>query len=177
MNQLREAQAMIDRWLGRGFTFIAFTLYVALILTVLPLVEWLDYVRPSWMLLIVLFWVQVLPSRFGIGFAFTIGLITDLLTDSLWGLHSLSIVLTVFVQLLLLRQIRVFTGFQQFLSILVLSFLYLLIFRLLENFFLEDSVSGLVYWTPALINALLWPWFFIVMDNLKTLFHIYESNN
>ena len=167
---------MIEQVLGRGFIVIFASIYFALILTIIPLGDWLNYFRPNWVLLMVLFWAQAIPSRFGLWHGFIIGILLDLLLDKVFGLHSVSLVLILFIQLLLYRQLRVLMGFQQVLSILVFSFLYLLISRLLEEFFGNPVDSGLAYWLPMLSNAIIWPWFFIFMESLRSRFGIYEAN-
>ncbi len=167
---------MIEQRMTQGMSLVALSLYAAMVLQIFPMTSWLSYVRPNWILLFLLFWVYVLPGRFGIFFAFLVGLLTDLLLDSVFGIHALSMITIVYLQLLVHRQIRIFSGFQQFLLILFFSFLYLLFIRLLEGFFGNPAEPDMFYWLPVLSNALVWPWLFVVMDSLKSRFNIYENN-
>lgn len=168
---------MIEQVLGRGFIIIFGSIYCALILTIIPMGDWLNYFRPNWILLVVLFWAQVAPSRFGLWHGLIIGLLLDLLLDKTFGFHSLGLVFILFLQLLLRRQLRVLRGIQQVLSIIVFSFLYLLTLRILEEFFGNSLETGFAYWLPILSNAVIWPWFYIFMEGLKSRAGIYEANN
>ena len=167
---------MIDAWFGRGFSLIVLSVYVALIFSIIPMGDWLAYVRPDWVFLLVMFWTFAMPSRFGIWFAFLVGALIDIVGGSLLGMHSLALVLVVFLQMILHRQLKAFSGFQQFIFVFIFSFLYLLILKITESFFAESISRGVAYWLPSFINALIWPWFYIVMDSLRTRFNIYEAN-
>lgn len=167
---------MIEQRMTQGLSLVLMSLYAAMVLQIFPMTSWLSYLRPNWILLLVLFWAYVLPGRFGLFFALLVGVLTDLLLDSVFGIHALSMLVIVYLQLLLHRQIRIFSGVQQFLLIFFFSFLYLLSLRLLEGFFGKPAEVSIVYWLPTLTNALVWPWLLVVMDNLKLRFNIYENN-
>lgn len=139
--------------------------------------DWLNYLRPNWILLIILFWSQALPSRVGMWYGFVVGLLFDLLLDNTLGLTSISLVLVLYLQLLLHRQLKSLRGLQQALKVAIFSFLYLLSYRLLEEFFGSSVKLGPGFWLPILSNALIWPWFFILMESIKYRFGIYEPNN
>jgi len=168
---------MIDQVLGRGTITIFVSIYCALILTILPMGDWLNYFRPNWVLLVLLFWSQVIPSRFGLWYGLIVGVLLDLLLDKVFGLHSLSLVLILFLQLLLRRQLKVLQGIQQVISIFVFSFLYLLFLRVSEGFFGSPSETSVAYWLPLFSNAAVWPWFYIFMEGLKSRAGIYEANH
>lgn len=168
---------MIDQIFGRGFGVILLSIYAALILTIIPMGDWLAYFRPSWVLLIAIFWSQVIPARVGLWYGFIIGLLLDLLLDKPLGLTAISLVLVLYLQLLFDKQLRVLRGFQQMLKIIVFTFLYLLVHRVLEEFFGQTAQRGLAYWLPILSNSLLWPWFFMFMEGIKSRSGIYESNS
>jgi rod shape-determining protein MreD len=168
---------MIDSIFGRGSSFILVSIYIALVLNILPMGEWLTYLRPSWVLLVVLFWSQILPSRFGIWSAFFVGLVLDIVVDRALGITSISLILIVYLQLLLHKQLRVLSGLQDVLRIFIFSFLYLLLNRLLANFFGDVVEVGLSYWLVMFTNSLIWPWFYMLMDGAKTRLNIYEPIN
>lgn len=161
----------------RGFFFIGISLYVSFILHIIPMGEWLAFVRPSWTLLLLLFLSQVLPGRFGLFTSFCVGLLLDILLDTVLGLHALSLVLVVYLQLLVYRQIKIFSSIQQMAFVFLISFIYLSCLRMVSMFFLDSATMGLAYWLPALVNALIWPWFYILMSSFKNFIGIYESNN
>ncbi len=160
-----------------GFWFVISSIYIACILAIFPLSDWLAAMRPVWILLMVIYWVRVLPSYLGLWFAFLVGFACDVLLNKTLGSHGLALVLVVYLQLLLQRQIQMFSTLQQVILVLVFSFIYLLTLRVVEMFFGYPVEINIVYWLPALINALLWPWFCFVMDGLKIRLGIYETNH
>lgn len=161
----------------RGFFFFGISLYVSFILNIMPMGDLLAYVRPSWTLLLLLFLSQVLPGRFGLFTSFCVGLLQDILLDTVLGLHALSLVSVIYLQLLVHRQIKIFSSIQQMAFVFLISFIYLSCLRIVSMFFLDSAAMGLAYWLPALVNALIWPWFYILMSSFKNFIGIYESNN
>ena len=70
---------------------------VALLLGLLPLPELLQPLRPSWLALVVAYWVLEDPERYGLGFAFVIGLLADLTFGSLLGEQALRLAVMAFI--------------------------------------------------------------------------------
>ena len=85
---LEGKYAMTPRWLSTTLT-IAISVMIALVLTIIPLPEWGEALRPAWVALVVFYWVLALPERFNIGWAWLTGLLLDALTGSLLGAHAL----------------------------------------------------------------------------------------
>ncbi len=168
---------MIDSVFGRGASLMFATFYLAMLFSIVPLGDWLGYARPSWFLLIALFWAQEFPSRFGIKSAFVMGLCADVLFDQVLGLHAVVLVSLVYLQLLLNNRFRVMSTFQQVTRIVLFSFMYLLSILVLESFFASTAEKGVLYWLPVFVNALLWPWLHMILDGLKSRFQLYESNS
>ena len=75
------------------------TLAGALILTVVhaPLAwpDWLGWLRPGWVVLVVFFWVMELPHRIGLVSAWIVGLLVDVLYADPLGLNGLVLAATV----------------------------------------------------------------------------------
>ncbi|AJC50263.1 rod shape-determining protein MreD [Coxiella endosymbiont of Amblyomma americanum] len=71
---------------------IGFTFLVGMIVTILPLPIWTVWYQPSWIFIILLFWIITVPHRVSIGIAFVVGLLLDLLTGTVLGQHALSFV-------------------------------------------------------------------------------------
>jgi len=166
---------MIDHFLGRGSSFIYFSFLVAFILQIFPLFEWVNYFRPLWVLLLLLYWVQVAPSKLGIVTAFIIGLLLDVLFDDVLGMHALALSFLSFVMYLLHRRLRVSSTLQQVLVVFLFSVFYLLLVRIVQEFFAEPLTVNFGYWVPAFSSALIWPWFYLVMNEIKSRFNIHEA--
>lgn len=72
-------------------------LVLAILLTLLPLPVFLEPLRPYWVGLVLIYWSMEVPRPLPLGAAFLIGLLLDVLTASLMGLHALSLVVLVYL--------------------------------------------------------------------------------
>jgi rod shape-determining protein MreD len=139
---------------------------VALLLTILPLPDAVRLLRPQWAALALIFWIMAAPHRFGIITAWLLGIVVDLLLNSLLGLHALGFTLIAFIMLRLHKQFRVFPLWQQ--SAIVLGLL------LMERFisvwttgFAGQPAPSNLHWLAPFVGALLWPWTHIVLRDLQ----------
>lgn len=156
---------------ARGSLMILLTFCVALILTILPLPEWAGPYRPQWVTLVLIYWTMALPHRVGVGIGFTAGILLDVLTGTLLGQHALGLSVVAFATLKLHQRVRVFPLWQQSLVVLVL----LVVDHLLALWVMgaiNQRPPGLIYWAVPPIGALLWPWVFVVLRDLRRRFHV-----
>ena len=160
----------------RGPSFILFSIYIAFVLEIVPIGDVLSYIRPSWLMLVLIFWIQMFPGRVGLGSVFVTGLLFDVLQDSLLGLHASALLLVAYLHLLLNKQVKVFSSIQQILLIFVYSLIYLLTLRLVEGFFSQETTPGLSFLLPAIVNALIWPWMYLVMEAIAVRLNIHDFN-
>lgn len=156
------------------FNVVVPTLIVALMLLMWPLPDWLAYLRPDFVSLVLIYWVLAMPERIGVTVAWLVGLLLDVTHGAILGQHALGLVLVVFIVQLEYQRIRVFSLVQQALAVFVL---------LLVKQVLVLWVSGLVgqapplqyYFLPSLTGALLWPWLFLLLRNLRRKFSVSKS--
>ena len=156
---------------GRGTWMIVITFGVALLMMILPLPEWARPFRPQWVSLTLIYWCIALPHRVGVGTGFILGIVLDVLTGTLLGQHALSLSVVAFLSVQLAARIRVFPFWQQALAVLVL----LVLEHLLTLWVMGASGQippGLVYWVVPLIGALLWPWVFVTLRDVRRRFKI-----
>ena len=161
---------MISQAPGRRY-IIYLTLLLGFILTIMPLPDWAQDYRPQWVILILIYWCMALPERIGVGVGWLTGLLLDVLTGSLLGQQALGLSVVAYLTLKLYRRVRVLPLRQQMFTILIL----LLIERLLTLW--TTGVAGymtpsLWYWVTPLIGALLWPWIYIVLRDIRRRFHV-----
>ncbi|MCD8513982.1 MAG: rod shape-determining protein MreD [Nitrincola sp.] len=76
-----------------GFLIIFATFLLGLILSQLPLPDFLMWYRPEWVALVLIYWVMMLPHRVGLMSAFFMGLLLDVIRGSVLGLNALSLTL------------------------------------------------------------------------------------
>lgn len=141
------------------------TLLMAAIFSIMPLPQWLSLIRPSWVPLVLIYWILALPERFGLLFAFTIGLVLDVFQGSLFGLNSLAMVVVAFIVLSLHRRLRLFPVWQQAFMVFLLVGCYQLM-ALWVRSAAGDTIPSVWYLLPSLSSALIWPW---IMSGLRFL--------
>lgn len=142
---------------ARDYTFITLSLLVAMLLTVLPLPAWAVWARPQWTFMVLLFWVMTMPERIGVGLAFVIGLLMDLLTGTVLGQHALSYTIVIYLLMKFHPQLHLFPLWQQLLIVLTLVMLNLALqYCVFAAMGITPAVS--TYWWSAVSSTLLWPW-------------------
>ena len=153
-----------------GLVFFA-TLLCALMLEALPLPGELIWFRPEWVLLVILYWVIALPFRVGVGIAWLLGIMVDLLQGGILGHHSLTYVMIAFTCGVFHQRLRMYHTWQQgfFVGFLVgLSQL----FDFFIDFYLGYAEPTLMIFIPAVITGALWPWSFIVLRSIRRMYSI-----
>lgn len=157
---------------GRGGGWIIVTSFLAAFaLTILPLPDWLAQVRPEWVALVLIYWCMALPGRVGVGVAWIVGLLLDVLRGGLLGQHALSLALVAYITLQLYQRIRVFPLWQQAVSVLILILLHLLL-QLWIKGISGNPPPALIFLLPALSSMLLWPLMFLGLRRLRRRFRI-----
>lgn len=129
---------------------------VGLLLSVLPLPGVLEWLRPDFLLLVVIWFALMAPRAGGLLFAFVAGLALDAFRGVVLGQYALAFVVVAYLVHRFHLRMRMFSLLQQ--SLLVLSLLWLYQFVL----FWIDGVTGhpvtdWARWLPVLTGTLAWP--------------------
>lgn len=156
---MRETKAQ-----GGNVIFLSFV--AAFILSMLPLPQILQTVRPEFVVIVLLYWCIALPNRVGVGIGWIAGLFIDVSTDSLLGQHALTFALLSYLAIKLHQRIRVFPVWQQALTIFVLIMFEGTI-NLWINGMLGDAPSIWSYTLPAISTALFWPPAYFAMRQVR----------
>lgn len=129
---------------------------VASLANLLPLPsDWLWF-RPEFVVLVVIYWTIALPEQVGVGAAFIMGLIQDVLENALLGQHALAFVVLAYVCSLSYRRIRNFAVWQQSVWVFVLVGIHQLMWNW-GSTFSGRTADSLIFLLPALTSALVWP--------------------
>jgi rod shape-determining protein MreD len=145
---------------------IATTLVVAVFLTLISLPPALDAMRPYWVALVLIYWCLETQGLITLGLAFSIGLLLDLLTGSLLGLHALSLVIVVYLVTRFRARLRFYPTWQQVLSVFAL----LLNDRIILLWIISlrgDPLPSLGFWLPPIMGTLLWLPVFLLLDRFR----------
>ncbi len=139
---------------------------VALMLGLLPLPQMLQPFRPYWLALVLAYWLLEDHERIGLGFAFGLGLVADIVCGTLLGEQALRLCVMTFILQRFRPQLRFFPLPQQSLAIGALL-LNDLIIAAATHFMLGEPMRPWAWWWSPLIAAVLWPPLFIVLDALR----------
>jgi rod shape-determining protein MreD len=131
-------------------------LLVAAWLSVLPLPNHWLWLRPIWIVLVLVYWVVALPAQVGVGVAWLVGLLMDGVSDGVLGQQALSLALIAYICQVSYQRLRMFSMLQQVLVMLVLAGLHQLVYHWLHNM-RGTAADGMWYLLPAVMTALCWP--------------------
>ena len=111
----------------RAYAVILPTFFVAMVLAIFPMPRLLDYVRPEWVAMTLIFWVLLSPSKAGVFLGLCMGLLLDVMHGQLLGLNGLALSVLAYLVMLLQSRMRLYNPVQQSLLVFVLVGLYLLV--------------------------------------------------
>jgi rod shape-determining protein MreD len=151
---------------GRGYGVIILTFLVAYVLAVLPLPAWLQWGRPEWVALTLIYWCIALPQRVGIATGLVLGIGLDVLEGSLLGQNALALVVVALLSLILYQRLRVYSLWQQAGVVFMLVGIDQLICQWVQNL---EEISALprLFLLPAFSSALLWPVVLHILRGLR----------
>lgn len=137
----------------------------ALILTIMPLPEFLLAFRPPWILLLMLYLQFYLPEHFKIVLLFAMGLVLDTLLSTVIGEHVFALTLVCWLASSKARRFYFFSISQQMALISVFCMLYQFTVLLIDAF-LGHRVG---FWSVpgvGLLSILLWPWMRLLAEEI-----------
>ena len=155
---------MTSRRESRSLIFL--TIMAAVLLSLLPLPEVLLPFKPYWVAMVVIYWSLETLDIISLGLAFLIGLVLDIFSGSLMGIHALSLVIMVFLAQRFRSRLRFFPPWQQALSVLGLLVNDRIILIWI-TVLLGESLPTWKYWLSPLVAMFLWPWLFLLLDHLR----------
>ncbi|KUM53958.1 MULTISPECIES: rod shape-determining protein MreD [Rheinheimera] len=146
--------------------FIYLSLFVALILTVMPMPQLVKLARPDWVLLVLMYWTMALPQRISVGTAFFSGFIVDVLVGTVLGVNALAFSVVIFIVAQHHLKIRNFSIVQQSLLLGLLLALYQLLLFWLSHFLTGVYFMPQYLW-PVVTGMLVWPWLFWLLRRYR----------
>ncbi len=139
-----------------GFV-IPFSFLIAFILTLLPMPGWAIWLRPAWILMILIYWTIAAPERVNVGIACIVGIFLDVLEGTLLGEHALALIVVIYLVTRMVSRLRMFPLLQQGFVIFLLVLLYQFILFCIQGF-LGALPTSWLFWSCSLTSMLLWPW-------------------
>jgi rod shape-determining protein MreD len=142
------------------------SVFVALLLALLPLPATLQPLRPYWLALAVAYWVIEDPDRAGLGFAFGVGVLADLAFGGLLGEQALRLTVMAFILQRFRSQLRFFPLPQQALAIGGLLVNDRVVSAAVHFALGEPQLPWSFWWAP-LLGMALWGPVFLLLDTLR----------
>jgi rod shape-determining protein MreD len=150
----------------RSQWLLPISVFIALLLGLLPLPVLLQPVRPYWLALVVAYWVIEDPDRAGLGFAFLMGLFADLAFGGLLGEQALRLTVMAFILQRFRSQLRFFPLSQQSLAIGGLLLNDRVVSAAVHVTLGEPQLPWSFWWAP-LVGMALWAPIFLMLDSVR----------
>ncbi len=158
-----------------GGWLILLTVAVAMIFAVVHVPEtwpqWLGWLRPAWVALVIFYWVMELPHRIGLIAAWVIGALVDVLLAEPLGLNGLILAAITYVAWRFYERLRMYSVVQQsgmvFLLVLGAELLRALVLDLVDDRAWSWGLLG-----PPLVSMLLWPVVALALGDLRLRFRV-----
>ena len=142
------------------------SLLLALLLGLVPLPAILQPLRPYWLALVLAYWVLEEPDKVGLGVAFLLGLLADLVFGGLLGEQAMRLAILAFILDRFRARLRFFPLSQQALAIGVLLLNDRIVATAIHLTLGEPTLPWQYWWAP-LLGMLFWPPLFVLMDALR----------
>jgi len=152
---------------SQGGGVIIISIIVAALLTLVPLPDSVRMFRPEFVALALIYWTMAAPHHIGISFAWSVGLLMDVMLGGALGLLAFAYALIVYLVLQFHLQIRQYPMWQQALSVFSLVLLLQLLFVIVES-----HTAGWSFWLPAISSMLIWPVIYSVLRSVRRTFHV-----
>jgi rod shape-determining protein MreD len=147
------------------------TIIVAFALAIMPLPEWAKEFRPDWVTLVLIYWAMAMPMTVGVIVAWCAGLLLDVAYGSLMGQNAAGMAFIIWFVHIQHQRLRVASLLQQAMIIFVLLFIKQT-GTLWVDGMLGRAPNSWFYYMPTLISALLWPWVYLILRDLRRKFSL-----
>ena len=165
--------------IGRGaqvsplslFWALLISSFIALVLTIVQLPQWLFYFWPDWIALIVVYWALTVPQRVGPIVGFVIGTMLEVLFVRKFGVLGLGLATLAVIVNATHQQLRALSVWQQ----VLLVGLFIAIFKLLTGWLygiVSDFTITSEYWYSILGSMFVWPFVHILLQELRRVLRI-----
>ena len=98
---------------SRNGWMVWLTFAIGMLLSVSPLPQFMEILRPLWLALLLAFWALAMPQIVGMVTAWCLGLAEDVLYGTLLGQNALILTLITYLVLALQQRLRMFPMWQQ----------------------------------------------------------------
>ena len=145
---------------------IPLSLFVAMLLTVLPYPGWMQFAVPHWVTLVLFYWCLAVPDKVGVGTGWVTGLLLDLLLHTLFGAYAITKAFVAMAGITSHQRMRMYHLWQQCVIVFIICSIEIVFIGWV--FQLTNDISlRVIYWQSALTTALIWPLVYTVLRYLR----------
>lgn len=156
---------------ANGGNVILMSFIAAFILSMLPLPQILQNIRPEFIVIVLIYWCIAVPNRIGVGIGWLSGLFFDVSSDAILGQHALTFALIAYLSITLHLRIRVFPVWQQALTVLVFMMLQGTITLWIKGV-VGDAPPLSAFLLPAISTAIFWPVGYFLLRHIRRYYQI-----
>jgi len=149
---------------SRVYVFLVLTFCAGFILQYFPLVDFMAWFVPEWVLMIFIFWQLQAPKLINFWWVWPLGLLLDVQQGIQLGSSVIGFATVLYVLQLMYQRLRVFNVAQQAGVIFLLLCCYQLVIYW-ATMATDDVFKPLSLWMPALVSALVWPWLYLLLSS------------
>jgi len=142
---------------------VTFTVLLALIVQAIPLPNWLEVVRPSFIGIVIIYWGIYAPHAGGIFAPWLAGLAFDVFKGDVLGQNALAMALVAYIAMSLHQRLRNQTLVQQSLFVFAVLTLNEFVVWGIEGW-TGHAVSTPWRWIQPMIGAMLWPFISLLIS-------------
>lgn len=143
--------------------YFSFLIAILLQLIFYSLVNW--RFSPSWVMMLLIYWITIFPKKINIGTGFTLGLIMDSIFGSFFGIYALSFSIISYLTVRRVYFFRHASILQQSFFVLFLSILDQSI-KLLIQFFITQILYFIEIFEIGILNGIIWPFLICLMRRI-----------
>ena len=160
----------------RGGWVILVTVIAAMALAIVraPLAapDWLQWLRPDWVLAVFFFWAIAAPQRVGVVTAWITGLVLDALLAAPLGLGGICLALSTYGVLRVRNRLHMYSLVQQTAVLLAVALVVHVVNRSVLAYVRDVDWWTLALVAPALATALVYPLLALVLGALARRFRV-----
>lgn len=155
---------------SQGGWLILTSILLAMLLAVLHLPEswpaWLGWLRPSWVAMVVFFWVMELPHRLGLVSAWILGFLLDVLFADPLGLNGALLASITYIGWRFYERFRMYSVVQQGVVVFLLVLASEVVRLVVQDLAFDRGFSwGVLF--PAVTSMFVWPFVYVLLQRLK----------